>query len=202
MRFGPLKPRGLSDPRTGREPFAAVQLRWEDTLKSALALVGFQTRLRFGEQQRVFRLIPGLSGARFLRHGRMHRNSYLDAPRVMEPTLQLKGQPQLLVSGQLTGLEGYVAAIATGLWAGINAARLAGGSEPRVPPETSCLGAMLRFMASPLHTDYKPTSFQFGMLGWLPERIRRREKAALIQRRAQEAWQAMREDLPPAGSTL
>jgi len=202
MRFGPLKPRGLSDPRTGREPYAAVQLRWEDALKSALSLVGFQTRLRLGEQQRVFRLIPGLDRARFLRHGRMHRNSYLDAPRVLRPTLQLKDHPRLLISGQLTGLEGYIAAVATGLWAGVNAARLVQGAEPHVPPETSCLGAMLKFMASPLHVDYKPTSFQFGMLTWLPERIRRKEKAALIQQRASEAWQEMREDLARPGSKL
>jgi methylenetetrahydrofolate--tRNA-(uracil-5-)-methyltransferase len=202
MRYGPLKPRGLSDPRTGREPYAAVQLRWEDALQSALSLVGFQTRLRFGEQERVFQLIPGLSRARFLRHGRMHRNSYLDAPRVLSPTLQLKAHPRLLIAGQLTGLEGYLAAVATGLWAGINAAQLLGGAEPRVPPETSCLGAMLRFMASPLQADYKPTSFQFGMCTWLPERIRRREKAALIQRRASEAWNSMREDLGLAGSRL
>jgi len=202
MRFGPLKPRGLSDPRTGREPYAAVQLRWEDALQSALSLVGFQTRLRFGEQQRVFCLIPGLSGARFLRHGRMHRNSYLDAPRVMGPTLQLKDHPHLFVAGQLTGLEGYIAAVATGLWAGVNAHRLLTGVESLVPPETSCLGAMLRFMASPLHVDYKPTSFQFGMCTWLPERIRRKEKAALIQRRATEAWQAMHEELDLSGSTL
>jgi methylenetetrahydrofolate--tRNA-(uracil-5-)-methyltransferase len=202
MRFGPLKPRGLSDPRTGRPPYAAVQLRWEDTLQAALSLVGFQTRLRFGEQQRVFRLIPGLSRARFLRHGRMHRNSYLDAPRVLLPTLQLRARPRLLVSGQLTGLEGYVAAVATGLWAGVNAHLLLGGAAPLVPPATSCLGAMLNFMANPLHVDYKPTSFQFGMCTWLPERIRRREKAALIQRRAAEAWNDLRADLRQAGSTL
>lgn len=202
MRFGPLKPRGLSDPRSGREPYAAVQLRWEDTLRRALSLVGFQTRLRFGEQQRAFRLIPGLGQARFLRHGRMHRNSYLDAPRVLKPTLQLKAHPRLLVAGQLTGLEGYIAAVATGLWAGINAHLLLSGGEPHVPPETSCLGAMLSFMANPLHEDYKPTSFQFGMCSWLPERIRRKEKAALIQRRAAEAWDSMREDLGLAGSRL
>jgi len=130
MRFGPLKPRGLTDPRTGAMPFAAVQLRWEDALLSALSLVGFQTRLRFSEQDRVFRLIPGLEGAHFTRHGRMHRNSYLDAPRVLAPTLTLKAAPNVLVAGQLTGLEGYMAAVATGLWAGINAALIAGGQQP------------------------------------------------------------------------
>jgi len=191
MRFGPLKPRGLTDPRSGESPHAAVQLRWEDALRSSLSLVGFQTRLRYGEQDRVFRLIPGLGGVRFTRHGRMHRNSYLDAPRVLRPTLQLMATPQVLVAGQLTGLEGYVAAIATGLWAGLNAARLLTDQPPLTAPEGSCLGAMLAYMTSPAHLDYAPTSFQFGMLTWLPQRIRRREKQALIRRRAEAAWAEM-----------
>lgn len=191
MRFGPLKPKGLTDPRTGRMPYAAVQLRWEDSLRRALSLVGFQTRLRFVEQERVFSKIPGLAGAKFMRFGRMHRNSYLDAPRVLEPTLQLKAQPQVLIAGQLTGLEGYKSAIATGLWAGINAARLAAGEGALVAPETSCLGAMLRYMVSPAHKDYAPTAFQFGMLTWLPERIRKQQKQELIRTKAEEAWAEM-----------
>jgi methylenetetrahydrofolate--tRNA-(uracil-5-)-methyltransferase len=200
LRFGPLKPKGLCDPRTGAMPYAVVQLRWENALRDALGLVGFQTRLRTGEQERVFRLIPGLSSARFLRHGRMHRNSYLDAPRVLLPTLQLQSAPAVLVAGQLTGLEGYVSAIATGLWAGVNAARLAGGSEPAPAPQGSCLGAMLGYMANPSHKDYAPTAFQFGMLDWLPQRQRRSERDNMIRRRAEAAWKEMLELAQPSRS--
>ncbi len=193
MRFGPLKPKGLTDPRTGRWPYAAVQLRWENTLQSAVSLVGFQTRLRFGEQERVFRLIPGLGQARFLRYGRMHRNSYLDAPRVLAPTLQLLQHPRLFIAGQLTGLEGYMSAIATGLWAAVNVARELRGDVPQVPPEGSCLGAMLRYMTNLEHKDYAPTAFQYGMHTWLEERMRKGEKQALLQQRAREAWPVMRQ---------
>ncbi len=188
MRFGSLKPIGLSDPRTGEMPHAVVQLRWEDALQSSLSLVGFQTRLRQGEQQRLFRLIPGLGGARFTRYGRMHRNSYLDSPRVLSPTLQLKADPQVLIAGQLTGLEGYVSALATGLWAGVNAAQLVAGHEPLVAPETSCLGAMLRFMCNPEHEVYTPAAFQFGMCTWLPARINKRRKRELILEKARCSW--------------
>jgi len=205
MRFGPLKPRGLTDPRTGREPYAAVQLRWEDAFRHALGLVGFQTRLRFGEQQRVFSLIPGLQNAKFMRYGRMHRNCYVEAPKVMLPTLQVQGRPNLLLAGQITGLEGYLSGVATGLWAGLNLARMTAGQEATAPPETSCLGSMLRFMTNPAHKKYAPTGFQFGMLGWLPERIRPREKSALIRRKAEEAWaemEAQLADIPLLQSTL
>jgi methylenetetrahydrofolate--tRNA-(uracil-5-)-methyltransferase len=188
LRFGPLKPKGLTDPRTGRWPYAAVQLRWEDSLKQAVSLVGFQTRLRFGEQERVFRLIPGLEQAGFLRFGRMHRNSYFDAPRVLEPTLQLRAEPRLLIAGQLTGLEGYMAAISTGLWAGVNAARLAAGQAPAVAPPQSCLGAMLAYMVNPAHTDYAPTAFQFGMHTWLADGLRKNARAKLIHEETESAW--------------
>jgi len=201
MRFGPLKPKGLTDPRTGRAPYAAVQLRWEDALKQALSLVGFQTRLKPSAQQHVWRLIPGLTGVRLLRFGRMHRNSYLDAPRVLQPTLQLKAAPRVFIAGQLTGLEGYVSAMATGLWAGLNAARLAADAEPLVAPEGSCLGAMLRFMSNPAQADYAPTAFQYGMLTWLPEGLRKPARDALVHQRAQAAWDEMRQLLdarPPA----
>jgi methylenetetrahydrofolate--tRNA-(uracil-5-)-methyltransferase len=193
MRFGPLKPRGLPDPRTGREPYAVVQLRWEDALRHALSFVGFQTRLRFGEQQRVFEMIPGLRDARFIRYGRMHRNCYVEAPKVLEPTLQVKGIPNLLLAGQITGLEGYVSAIATGLWAGRNLARLYAGLPAEVAPETSCLGSMLRFMTNPAHKKYAPTGFQYDMLKWLPERIKKAQKGEFIRRKAEEAWAEMGE---------
>jgi methylenetetrahydrofolate--tRNA-(uracil-5-)-methyltransferase len=194
MRFGPLKPKGLTDPRTGRMPYAVVQLRWEDALRNSMSLVGFQTRLRFGEQDRVFRMIPGLQRARFTRHGRMHRNSYLDSPRVLAPTMQLRARPNVMIAGQLTGLEGYVNAMATGLWAGLAVARLAAGGELRLPPRESCLGSMLEFAVNPGHKRYLPTAFQFGMLNWLPERIRRQAKAELIQRSAREAWSRLQQE--------
>lgn len=191
MRHGCLKPKGLVDPRTGRMPYAAVQLRWEDAFCSAMSIVGFQTRLRFGEQDRVFGMIPGLAKAKIMRYGRMHRNSYVEAPKVMLPTLQVRGNPNLLITGQLTGLEGYMSAISTGLLAGINAAKLISGAQPMVPPERSCLGAMIAFMVHPGHKEYRPTAFQFGMLKWLPEKIRRDKKAELIRSEAEAAWDEM-----------
>jgi methylenetetrahydrofolate--tRNA-(uracil-5-)-methyltransferase len=121
----------------------------------------------------------------------MHRNCYVEAPKVLEPTQQVKGQPRLLLAGQITGLEGYVPAIATGLWAGRNLARQAGGLEPLVAPETSSICSLLRFMTNPAHKKYAPTGFQFDMLKWLPERIKKRDKPALIRARAEEAWTAM-----------
>jgi methylenetetrahydrofolate--tRNA-(uracil-5-)-methyltransferase len=191
MRYGPLKPRGLPDPKTGQEPHAVVQLRWEDALREAVSFVGFQTRLRFGEQQRVFALIPGLEEARYIRYGRMHRNCYVEAPKVMQPTLQLNAAPNVLLAGQITGLEGYLAGIATGLWAARNIELLARGEEATVAPEHSCIGSMLRFMANPAHKKYAPTSFQFDMLKWLPERIKKDAKRELIVRRAEESWREM-----------
>ena len=191
MRHGCLKPKGLVDPRTGRMPFAAVQLRWEDAFQSAMSLVGFQTRLRFGEQDRVFAMIPGLAKVKIMRYGRMHRNSYVEAPKVMLPTLQVQGHPNLLITGQLTGLEGYMSAISTGLLAGINAAKLLGGEPATLPPDKSCLGAMISFMVNPGHKEYRPTAFQFGMLKWLPEKIRRDRKAELIRSEAEAAWEEM-----------
>jgi len=183
-------------------PYAVVQLRWEDALRNSLSLVGFQTRLRFGEQERVFRMIPGLARARFTRHGRMHRNSYLDGPRVLLPTMQLKARPNVIIAGQLTGLEGYVSAIATGLWAGLAAHHLAHNKGIDPPPRESCLGSMLEFAANPRHKQYLPTAFQFGMLNWLPERIRRQAKAELIQRKARESWEELRRDYGRAQSEV
>jgi methylenetetrahydrofolate--tRNA-(uracil-5-)-methyltransferase len=135
----------------------------------------------------------------------MHRNSYLDAPRVIEPTLALKSAPRVLIAGQLTGLEGYVSAIASGLWAGMNASRLAAGLEPQTAPEGSCLGAMLAYMSNPAHKDYAPTAFSFGMLTWLPEHMRKQKRDELTQRRAREVWPVMRALaglVPDAGSAV
>ncbi len=147
LAFGPMKPVGLVDPRTGRRPHAVVQLRRENAAGTMYNLVGFQTRLRQGEQRRVFGMIPGLERAEFLRFGSIHRNSYLDSPRVLRPTLQTRQRADLLVAGQLTGVEGYVESIGAGLVAGLNAARLARGEEPVVPPGETMTGSLLCYVA-------------------------------------------------------
>jgi methylenetetrahydrofolate--tRNA-(uracil-5-)-methyltransferase len=146
LRFGPMKPVGLTDPRTGREADAGVQLRMEDRAGRMWNLVGFQTRLRYPEQQRVFRLIPGLENAEFLRFGSIHRNSYLNSPAALLPHLALRDDPLALFAGQLTGVEGYTESTATGLLAGINLSRMIAGDEPVLPPPTTMLGALYRYM--------------------------------------------------------
>jgi methylenetetrahydrofolate--tRNA-(uracil-5-)-methyltransferase len=163
-RFGPMKPVGLRDPRTGREPFAVVQLRQEDRAAQMWNLVGFQTRLRIPEQQRVFRLIPGLGHAEFLRYGSIHRNSYINSPQALSPYLATRDDPRLLFAGQLTGVEGYTESAATGMLAGINLARLLGGAAPLLPPPTTMLGALYRYLreADPAH--FQPMNANFGLL--------------------------------------
>jgi methylenetetrahydrofolate--tRNA-(uracil-5-)-methyltransferase len=179
LRFGPMKPVGLRDPRTGREPFAVVQLRQEDRAAQMWNLVGFQTRLRIPEQQRVFRLIPGLEHAEFLRYGSIHRNSYINAPQALTPHLATRTDPKLLFAGQLTGVEGYTESAATGMLAGINLARLLGDEAPLLPPPTTMLGALYRYLreADPAH--FQPMNANFGLLEPLEpavkDKTRRRE---------------------------
>ncbi|HEU4641923.1 MAG TPA: methylenetetrahydrofolate--tRNA-(uracil(54)-C(5))-methyltransferase (FADH(2)-oxidizing) TrmFO, partial [Gemmatimonadaceae bacterium] len=146
LRFGPLKPVGLRDPRTGREAWAVVQLRQEDRAGRMWNLVGFQTRLRIPEQQRVFRMLPGLADAEFLRYGSIHRNSYLNTPAALTPHLSLRDDPRVLFAGQITGVEGYTESSATGLLAGINLARMLDGLDPVIPPPTTMLGALYRYL--------------------------------------------------------
>jgi methylenetetrahydrofolate--tRNA-(uracil-5-)-methyltransferase len=192
LAYGPLKPVGLVDPCTGRQPYAVAQLRQEDKARQMYNMVGFQTRLKRGEQQRVFRMIPGLEQAEFHRYGSVHRNTYIPAPLLLETTLQFKGDKELFFAGQLIGVEGYLESMVSGLLAGINAARLIQGLEPIVPPETTMLGALLRYVsgADPLH--FQPMNCNFGLLPPLRVRIRdRRERsAALADRSLQEveAW--------------
>ena len=165
MRFGPLRPVGLKcDGEKVSGLYAAVQLRREDALQKAWSLVGFQTRLTQGSQKDVFTRIPGLENARFLRFGRMHRNNYICAPRHLLPTLQLRAHPHVLFAGQLTGLEGYVAATATGLVAGINAAQIAQGNKPLEFPRETATGALLRYMVEADAGNYFPTAFMLSML--------------------------------------
>jgi methylenetetrahydrofolate--tRNA-(uracil-5-)-methyltransferase len=176
LRFGPLKPVGLRDPRTGREAFAVVQLRQEDRAGRMWNLVGFQTRLRIPEQQRVLRMIPGLERAEFLRYGSIHRNSYLNSPSALSPHLAARDDATLLFAGQITGVEGYTESSATGLLAGINLSRILGGDEPVIPPATTMLGALYRYMreADPRH--FQPMNANFGLLDDLPVTVRDKKK--------------------------
>ena len=192
LRFGPLKPVGLRDPRTGREACAVVQLRQEDRAGRMWNLVGFQTRLRIPEQQRVLRMIPGLANAEFLRYGSIHRNSYLNSPAALSPHLSARDEPTVLFAGQITGVEGYTESSATGLLAGINLARILGGEEPAIPPPTTMLGALYRYMreADPRH--FQPMNANFGLLDDLPQRVRdkKRKREILAERalRDIQAW--------------
>lgn len=188
LLHGPMKPVGLPDPRTGRIPFAVVQLRQEDRAGELWGLVGFQTQLKWGEQKRVFRLIPGLEQAEFARYGAVHRNTYLNSPRLLDATLQLRRDPRLFFAGQLVGVEGYVESAGAGLIAGINAARLALGQEPVVPPSTTMLGALLRYISDPWVQRFQPMNANFGLLPRLkdPPRDRRARYLALAQRALEE----------------
>ncbi len=172
LAYGPLRPVGLRDPRTGHRPYAVVQLRQDNAAGTLYNLVGFQTNLRYGEQARVFRFIPGLEEAEFVRFGSMHRNTYLNAPRLLHPTLQYKERPTLLFAGQLAGLEGYAGNIAGGWLAGINAARLAQEMEPVVLPEETMMGALLHYITHANPKDFQPMKANFGLLPPLAEPVR------------------------------
>ena len=182
LRSGPMKPVGLRDPRTGRDAYAVVQLRMEDRAGQMWNLVGCQTRLRIPEQQRVFRMIPGLENAEFLRYGSIHRNSYINSPATLTPHLSLRDDPMTLFAGQLTGVEGYTESTATGLVAGINLSRMLAGEPPVVPPPSTMLGALYRYLreADPAH--FQPMNANFGLVDELPERVKdkrvKREKIA------------------------
>ncbi|MEP6508228.1 MAG: methylenetetrahydrofolate--tRNA-(uracil(54)-C(5))-methyltransferase (FADH(2)-oxidizing) TrmFO [Gemmatimonadales bacterium] len=176
LRFGPLKPVGLTDPRTCKRPWAVVQLRREDRHGRMWNVVGFQTRLRIPEQQRVLRMIPGLADAEFLRFGSIHRNSYLNSPAALSPHLSARDDSTLLFAGQITGVEGYTESSATGLLAGINLSRLLAGSDPELPPPVTMTGALYRYLreADPKH--FQPMNANFGLLDDLPEMIRDKKK--------------------------
>ncbi len=188
LRFGPLKPVGLVDPRTGRRPWAVVQLRMEDRAGRMWNMVGFQTRLRYPEQQRVFRMIPGLANAEFLRFGSIHRNSYVNAPAALLPHLALRDAPTTLVAGQLTGVEGYTESTATGILAAVNLARMLRGGEPALPPTTTMLGALYRYLreADPRH--FQPMNANFGLVDDLAEPVRDK-----VAKREQFADRALRD---------
>lgn len=176
LRFGPMKPVGLTDPRTGRWPYAAVQLRSENLRCSSYNLVGFQNHLRFGDQARILRLIPGLENAEFLRYGQIHRNTYINAPSLLTETLQLMSDPRVLFAGQLCGTEGYTEAIATGLMAGVHAAALYADSQPRAFPRATALGSLANYIANAEAKNYQPANMTFDLLPSLDEAERKRLK--------------------------
>jgi len=163
LRFGPMKPVGLVDPNTGKRPYAVVQLRQDNLLASLYNLVGFQTNLKHAEQKRVFRMIPGLEKAEFIRLGQMHRNSYINAPKLLTPTLQLKKDSRIMFAGQLCGVEGYTESAATGLVAGMNAVRMLQGKEPVVFPPETMIGSLLHYITFDGHKDFHPMNANFGI---------------------------------------
>ena len=171
LRFGPMKPVGLKDPRTGRIPYAAVQLRQENLRADSYNLVGFQNHLKFGDQARVLRLIPGLENARFLRYGQIHRNTYINGPALLSESLQMKQHPRILFAGQICGVEGYVESITTGLMAGIHAAVLASGAEPVPPPRPSAFGSLMHYVTHADARNFQPANITFDLLPPLEHRI-------------------------------
>ena len=175
LRFGPMKPVGLKDPRTGRIPYAAVQLRQENLRADSYNLVGFQNHLKFGEQARVLRLIPGLENARFLRYGQIHRNTYVNAPSLLSETLQMRAHPLVILAGQICGVEGYVESIATGLIAGIQATALAAGTPPIVPPRATAFGSLVHYITHADAKSFQPANITFDLLPTLEKPIRDRQ---------------------------
>jgi methylenetetrahydrofolate--tRNA-(uracil-5-)-methyltransferase len=174
LRFGPMKPVGLRDPRTGKTPWAVVQLRKENLRADSYNLVGFQNHLKFGEQARVLRLIPGLENVRFLRYGQIHRNTYVCAPVLLDETLRLKSSPRILIAGQLSGVEGYTESIATGLLAGIYAAALVRGEEPTPAPRSSALGSLVHYITHADAKNFQPANMTFDLLEPLEEELRKK----------------------------
>jgi methylenetetrahydrofolate--tRNA-(uracil-5-)-methyltransferase len=187
LAYGTMRPVGLRDPRTGRAPFAAVQLRQENAARTLYNLVGFQTNLREGEQRRVFRMIPGLERAEFVRYGQMHRNTFLNAPRLLSPTLQFRARPDLFFAGQLAGVEGYAGNIATGWLAGWNAARFLQGREPILPPEGTMLGGLCRYLAAAEEKHFQPMKANLGLLPPLEKRrLSKWDRSKVQSERARE----------------
>ena len=188
VAYGPLKPVGLTDPRTGRWPHAVVQLRQDNQAATLYNMVGFQTNLKWGEQERVFRLIPGLEKVEFVRYGQMHRNTYVSAPALLEPTLQLRERPDLFFAGQISGTEGYIGSVASGLVAGRNAARLAAGQEPVVVRPESMIGALCRYVSGADPEGFQPMKANFGLLPPLDPPVRnKRARYEAYARRALES---------------
>ena len=204
LRFGPMKPVGLRDPRTGKTPWAVVQLRKENLRADSYNLVGFQNHLKWGEQAHVLRLIPGLENAKFLRYGQIHRNTYICAPALLDETLRLKKEPWLMFAGQISGVEGYTESIATGMLAGIYATAIARGETPRAAPRATALGSLVHYITKADPKDFQPANITFDLLEPLEEEVRRKvrdkkERHRIQCERALAAFDAWRETVPGRG---
>ncbi len=176
LRYGPMKPRGLPDPRTGREPWACVQLRQENMMADAFGMVGFQNHLRYGEQERVLKLIPGLENAEFLQFGQIHRNTFINSPKILNESLETRINPRLFFAGQITGVEGYVESVATGWLAGINAVRVSRDQPLLTAPATSAIGALCRYVSNVETKNFQPVNITFGLLEPLPVELRKKHR--------------------------
>jgi methylenetetrahydrofolate--tRNA-(uracil-5-)-methyltransferase len=184
LAFGPMRPVGLSDPRTGRRPHAVVQLRQDDRGASLYSLVGFQTKMTYPEQRRIFRMIPGLGGAEFVRLGSLHRNTFVHSPSLLHPTLELRGRRSVFLAGQMIGVEGYVESAATGLLAGLNAARRSAGQPLVEPPPTTALGSLVAYVTDGTRKEFQPMNANYGLFPGIDGSWRGREKRAALGRRA------------------
>ena len=194
--FGPLKPRGLTDPRTGREPYAVVQLRRDNAQGTLYNLVGFQTHLKWGEQKRVFSMIPALRNAQYVRYGVMHRNTYLDSPRLLDRYYRVRGQERIAFAGQITGVEGYVESTASGFLAGVELARRLLGQPPADFPRETAIGALACYVSNESVVDFQPMNINFGIMPGLDRKVRgKRNKNALLSQRSLELVEALRETL-------
>jgi len=203
LRFGPMKPVGLTDPRTGRRPHAVVQLRQDNLAASHYSIVGFQTHLTWGEQKKVFRMIPGLEDAAFVRYGMIHRNTYINAPLVLEPTFETRRRPGLFFAGQMSGVEGYVESAASGILAGIGASFRAHGRQPTAFPEDTALGALGRYIARSDPEGYQPANIAFGLLPALERRVRdKKRRRVALAHRALESLERFRARLGPEGGPV
>lgn len=195
LRFGPMKPKGLRDPRTGEEPYACVQLRQENLMADAYGMVGFQNHLRYGEQERILRLIPGLEKAEFMQFGQIHRNTFINSPKLLDETLATRNDPRLFFAGQITGVEGYVESVATGWLAGRNAVRTLRGEPLLTAPRTSAIGALCRYVSNVETKNFQPVNITFGLLEPLPPELRKkhrrkRERHIVQVERALADWDA------------
>jgi len=193
LRFGPMKPKGLRHPKTGEEPWACVQLRQENMMADAYGLVGFQNHLRYGEQERVLKLIPGLENAEFLQFGQIHRNTFINSPKILNETLATKTDPFLFFAGQITGVEGYVESVATGWMAGLNAVRVLRDQPMLTAPQTSAIGALCRYVSNVETKNFQPVNITFGLLEPLPPELRKiyrrkRERHEVQVERAMNDW--------------
>ena len=196
LRFGPLKPKGLPDPKTGRDPYAVVQLRKDNADGSIYNLVGFQTHLKWPEQKRVFTMIPALHDARFLRYGVMHRNTYLDSPRLLDRYYRLRSQPRIAFAGQMTGVEGYVESCASGFLVGVELARRLQGRAPIDFPQETAIGALGLYVSNPTVGDFQPMNINFGIIPPLDHRVKgKRNKNAELSRRSLAVIEALREEV-------